>query len=141
MFFSSHSPSDAYAKVGAETGVIAANPHKLVLMLIEGALLALAMAKQAMQEGRIGDKGNEISRAIEIITNGLKASLNFDEGGDLSTKLAALYDYMCTRLLHANLHNDQAALDEVKQLLQEIKSAWEEIASDPTVVSGGRKVT
>lgn len=140
MFSSPQSPSDAYAQIGVETGVMAASPHKLVLMLFDGALLAIAMAKQAMLTNKISEKGEEISRAIDIISNGLKVSLDSQAGGDLAERLGALYDYMCTRLLQANLRNDQAALAEVDTLLRELKTAWEEIASDPAVVSNSRKV-
>jgi flagellar protein FliS len=140
MFSSAHSPSDAYALVGVETGVMAANPHKLVLMLFDGALLAIAMARQAMATNKIAEKGEEISRAINIISNGLKVSLDTQAGGDLAARLGALYDYMCSRLLQANLRNEAAALNEVDALLRELKTAWEEIASDPAVVSDSRKL-
>lgn len=140
MFTSGSSPSNAYHVVGVETGVMAADPHKLVLMLYDGALLAITMAKQAMKTGKISEKGEEISRAIEIVTNGLKASLDAQAGGEIAARLDALYDYMCNRLLQANLTNNPAILEEVSALLQELKSAWEEIAKDPAVVSDSRKL-
>lgn len=140
MFSTTQSPSDAYALVGVETGVISASPHKLVLMLFDGALLAIAMARQAMATNKIAEKGEEISRAINIISNGLKVSLDTQAGGELAARLGALYDYMCNRLLQANLRNEAAALNEVDALLRELKTAWEEIASDPAVVSNSRKL-
>jgi flagellar protein FliS len=118
-----------------ETGVAAADPHQLIVMLFDGALLAIAKAGSAMQQKQIAEKGQAISQAIDIIANGLQASLNFSAGDELANRLAALYDYMCKRLVHANLNNDAAALSEVGRLLGEIKSAWEEIADDPAVVS------
>jgi flagellar protein FliS len=135
MSFASSSSAQTYADVGIETGVAAADPHRLILMLFDGALLAIAKAKSAMQQGQIAEKGHAISRAIDIVTNGLRASLHFSEDDSLAVRLAALYDYMAARLLHANLHNDQAALAEVGRLLGEIKAAWEEIADDPAVAS------
>lgn len=135
MFTSSPSPSDSYKQVGVETGVMAASPHKLILMLFDGALLSLAVAREALVQKDVAAKGQAISKTIEIVTNGLKASLDFEQGGELSERLAALYDYMADRLLYANIHNDPAALDEVNRLLHELKSAWEEIARDPAVVS------
>jgi flagellar protein FliS len=104
-------------------------------MLFDGALLAIAKAGSAMQQKQIAEKGHAISQAIDIIANGLQASLNFSAGDELANRLAALYDYMCKRLVHANLNNDAAALSEVSRLLGEIKSAWEEIADDPAAVS------
>lgn len=139
MFATSRTPSQTYSKVGVETGVIGATPYQLILMLFDGALLSIGVAKQAMRDGKISEKGLAISKTIDIVSNGLKASLDLEAGADLSTRLAALYDYMNDRLLHANLHNDQAALDEVSHLLHEIKGAWEEIARDPAVVSNSRK--
>ncbi len=77
---------------------------------------------------QIADKGASISKAIDIISNGLKASLDHDKGGEIAARLEALYDYMVTRLLQANLKNDLKALEEVSGLLEEIHSAWREIA-------------
>lgn len=121
--------------MGIETGVAAADPHRLILMLFDGALLAIAKADDGMQQGRIADKGQAISRAIDIVANGLRSSLNFSAGDELAERLAALYDYLVLRLIYANLHNDPAALREVSRLLTEIKTAWEEIADDPAVAS------
>lgn len=135
MFASHYTPSQTYAQVGLETGVISANPHKLVLMLFDGAMTSVGTAIAAMQAGQVAAKGEAVSKAIDIVTNGLKASLDFSAGGDLAPRLAALYDYICDRLLYANLHNDKAALEESSRLLMELKSAWEEIAGDPAVVS------
>jgi flagellar protein FliS len=118
---------------------MSANPHKLILMLFDGALLAIATASHAMQAGQVAAKGEAISKAIDIVANGLKASLDFDTGGDLAPRLAALYDYICDRLLFANLKSDRAALAEVSGLLRELKGAWEEIAGDPAVVSASRQ--
>ncbi len=138
MFASSTRPTDAYSKVGLETGVDIANPHRLILMLLDGAILSLGSAAQAMKEKNIAEKGKLISVAIDIISGGLQASVDVQAGGELSNRLVALYDYMCQRLLYANLKNDLAAIDEVSSLLGEIRSAWQEIASDPAVVSGNK---
>ncbi len=140
MFATGYSATQAYSKVGVETGVMAASPHKLILMLFEGALLSIATAIRALQEGKIATKGESVSKAIDIVANGLKASLDFSAGGELAPRLAALYDYICDRLLHGNLRNDEAALKEASNLLSELKSAWQEIAGDPAVVSASKKL-
>ena len=131
MFGAPRSPAAAYASVGIETSVPTADPHKLILLLFEGARTAVTTAKLHMARGNIAEKGKLISNAIDIITNGLKASLDFEAGGDLSEKLAALYDYMVQRLLWANLKNDAATLDEVVELLGELHGAWIQIAPAP----------
>lgn len=119
----------AYSEVGVATGVSTADPHKLILMLFEGAILQIGTATAALENKNIPAKGLAISKAIEIITNGLKVSLDFDAGGDLAQRLGALYDYMSQRLLYANLHNSRPAMDEVVKLLTELKGAWEEIGT------------
>ncbi|HEU0186952.1 MAG TPA: flagellar export chaperone FliS [Gallionellaceae bacterium] len=118
---------NAYNQVGLESGVLASDPHKLILMLYQGALLAIATAKTQMQRKEIAAKGASISKAIAIIDEGLKSSLNMEAGGELAGNLAALYGYMCQRLLLANLNNDPAMLDEVSRLLNDLKGAWEAI--------------
>ena len=128
MFGSPRNPVSAYASVSLETSVAEANPHQLIVLLLEGAKLAILTAKGHMVQGNIAEKGSAISKAIDIISNGLKASLDHEAGGDIAVKLDALYDYMVQRLLWANIKNESAALDEVVQLLSEILSAWTQIA-------------
>lgn len=117
----------AYNKVGVESGVTAADPHKLISMLYQGAMLAIANAKNGILRKDIAAKGKAISHAILIIDSGLNASLNKEVGGPLALNLSALYDYMSTRLLLANMNNDLAALDEVSRLLTDLKEAWDSI--------------
>ncbi len=127
---------NAYAKVGMESAALGADPHKLILMLYQGALLAISSARNQMlrkEIAAIAAKGKFISHAILIIDSGLKCSLDKNVGGELAQNLSALYDYMCQRLLIANLKNDTDALDEVSRLLTELKGAWEEIR--PQVLS------
>jgi flagellar protein FliS len=135
MFGTPRNPAANYRSVEIETELANASPHKLILMLLDGALMAIARASSFMAENRIPEKGKSISSAIDIIANGLKSSLNYEAGDVLAERLGALYEYMINRLLYANLHNDRAALDEVAALLREIKSGWEEIANDPAVLS------
>ena len=128
MFGMSNNPSAAYAQIGLESAVRSADPHRLILLLFEGASVAMSMAKLHMQQNQIAERGTNISKAIDIIANGLKASLNTEEGGELAERLAALYEYIIQRLLWANMKADVAALDECMYLLGEIQSAWAQIA-------------
>ncbi|MDO8464981.1 MAG: flagellar export chaperone FliS [Gallionella sp.] len=122
----------AYAKIGVESGVSAADPHKLISMLYQGALLAIANAKNGIINKDIPAKGSAISKAISIIEEGLNASLDKSVGGELVRNLSSLYEYMTMRLLTANLKNDMDALDEVARLLSDLKSAWESIRQPDT---------
>lgn len=124
MFGTRLNPVNAYAKVGIETAVSTASPHQLIVLLFEGARQAIIVARSGIESGDVPRKGAAITKAIDIILNGLRASLNLEEGGSLAQNLYALYDYMARRLLHANLNNDTAALDEVLHLLGEIHGAW-----------------
>ena len=128
MFGQARSGISAYQKVGVNAAVEVADPHTLILLLFSGAQAAIGNARAAMQMGQIADKGAAISKAIDIISNGLKVSLDHQQGGEIAARLDALYDYMVIRLLHANLKNDQKALEEVSGLLEEIHSAWRDIA-------------
>jgi flagellar protein FliS len=112
-----------------ETGVLAASPHRLISMLFDGALTAIASASHYMETGDIEKKGEAIAKAVTIIVTGLKSSLNRDAGGELAENLNALYDYMARRLFEAHAKNDSEMLVEVKGLLTDIKSAWDEIGS------------
>ncbi|MGV8900091.1 MAG: flagellar export chaperone FliS [Burkholderiaceae bacterium] len=127
MFGSMKSGANAYAKVGIETGVMAASPHKLIVMLLDGALSSVLMAQLHMKAGNIAGKGMAISKAMSIIDDGLRASLNKEVGGELALSLDSLYEYMGRRLLEANLKNQPEMLEEVHGLLQDIKGAWDAI--------------
>ena len=135
MFGSSRSGANAYAKVGIETGVLAASPHKLTAMLFDAALMALSMAQMHMQMRDIEKKGLAISRTIMLVDNGLRASLDKTAGGAIAENLDALYAYMCDRLLLANLKNQPEILTEVQGLLKDLKAAWDAIAPDAPVAA------
>lgn len=129
----------AYNKVGVESGVIAADPHKLISMLFQGALLAIANAKNGIMRKDIPAKGEAIFKASTIISEGLRASLDMKAGGELAQNLVSLYDYMITRLVAANMNNDVAMLDEVSNLLAGLKDAWDSIR--PIVTQAAQKST
>ncbi|WP_303786377.1 flagellar export chaperone FliS [Azovibrio restrictus] len=124
MFGTPTNPANAYAALSTESAVHSADPHRLILLLFEGTENALALAHFHAEQGNITARGNAISKAIDIITNGLKASLDIQQGGELAERLAALYDYMASRLLWANMKNDIPTIEEVQSLLGEIHEAW-----------------
>jgi flagellar secretion chaperone FliS len=131
-----HPGATAYARMGTESGAMSASPHQLITMLFDGAKTAITMARHHMANKEIAAKGNAISKAINIVENGLKASLDAEAGGlagaELVGNLAALYDYINERLLYANLRNDLAQLDEADRLLESIGSAWRESSPRPS---------
>lgn len=115
-----------YGTMAAVGGVEAASPHRLIQMLMEGALGKLAYARGHLLQGNVAEKGTNISWAISII-DGLRASLDMEAGGEIARNLNDLYDYMERRLLEANLRNDLKVLDEVMALLRQIKEGWDAI--------------
>lgn len=128
MFGMMRNPAESYARLGVEAAVSTADPHRLVMMLFDGAIAAISLARIHLEAGNIAEKGSSISKAINLIDDGLKASLDIEAGGELAERLAALYDYMTQRLLFANLKNNLAALDEVSELLGSLREAWSLIA-------------
>ena len=107
----------AYARVGVESGVMSASPHQLISMLFDGAGTAIRAAALHMREGQVAEKGKAISKALDIVNNGLLAALDREKGGELAARL----------LLNANLRNDPASLDEAGRLLADLGEAWNQI--------------
>ena len=116
-----------YRQVGVQTGVEAASPHKLIKLLIDGAIEKVQLARGCLERNEIQRKCETVSWAMQII-DGLRGSLDMRAGGEIAANLDALYDYMLRRLLEANLHNDAAAFDEVVKLLNELRAGWDAIS-------------
>ncbi|MBL8405356.1 MAG: flagellar export chaperone FliS [Dechloromonas sp.] len=120
-------PIAAYRRMDLESDVLGADPHRLIVLLFDGAEAALARAQTCLAAKDINGKSDALVKAIEIINDGLAASLNTESGGELAGNLKALYDYMVSRLIHANAHMDPVAVSEVQKLLGEIAGAWREL--------------
>ena len=118
--------TNAYRTVGVHSAIDDASPHRLIAMLLDGALDRIAAARGAMERGEIRQQGMLLGQAISIVDS-LRASLDHTVGGELAGNLADLYDYSERRLLEARTQGDTAILDEVAGLLREIKSGWDEI--------------
>lgn len=129
--------ASAYAQVGIETGVEAADPHRLISMLFEGAVKACKQAIAAMEVGDIAAKGQLLGKAMDIILVGLKAGLNMEAGGELSQNLSALYDHMTYQLFLANAENHPEKVHTVIHLLEDLKEAWDQV---PALMKAGGAV-
>ncbi len=126
MSYSAGRVSQAYASVGTHGQVDAASPHRLIQLLMDGALDRLSLARGQMQRGEVAQKAASLSRVMAII-DGLRLCLDHGVNQQLSENLENLYDYMNRRLLLANINNDSQILDEVSSLLRELKEAWDAI--------------
>ena len=119
----------AYQSAAAHGGVAASDPHRLIVMLLDGAIERIATARGCMQRNETAEKARLINRAMSIVGE-LRNSLDLRKGGQIAANLAELYDYMCRRLLLATTENKVEMLDEVSTLLHEIRSAWLAIAPE-----------
>lgn len=117
-----------YQRINTESAVNGADPYRLIQLLMQGGLDRLGQAKYAMEQKDTAAKGLMLGKATSII-GGLQAALDREQAPELCDNLERLYDYMQRRLLQANLHNDPAIIDEVRDLLQTVKSGWDELAT------------
>jgi flagellar protein FliS len=137
MFTYTHNAAKHYAMINLESNALVANPHKLISMLFEGAVIALNQAEFDIKNDKLTDKCTSISKVIDIILLGLDASLKYESGNKLGENLHMLYQYMAHQLTLANLHNDINRIQEVRHLVNELKGAWNAI--DPNVNLGTMK--
>ncbi len=115
-----------YQHVNTHVQAVEATPHRLIQMLMEGGLTRLAQARGAMDREQTALKGELIGKAIGII-GGLRNGLDMSAGGELAANLDSLYEYMVSLLLEANLKNVPEPLDEVADLLRNVKAGWDAI--------------
>lgn len=113
----------AYQSVSVHGGVAGADPHRLVLMLMDGALERMAIARGYIERGQIAKKAQALHQCVSIV-NELRGSLNLAQGGALAQNLSDLYDYMLRQLLRANVDSDLKCVKEVASLMGEIRGAW-----------------
>ena len=126
MTYSKKNGVARYAQVAGTTEVAYASPHRLVQMLMEGALDRIAAAKGQVMRRDFEGKSRNISWAVSIL-KGLRNSLDHERGGAIAVNLDDLYDYLCRRLMEANRDNAVAVLEEVGGLLGEVKAGWDAI--------------
>lgn len=125
-----------YKQVGTRAKADVADPHQLIVMLFDGALERIAIAKGAVARKNGAERGQKISSTIAII-DGLIASLDKDNGGEIADNLEALYYYMQRRLLVANVENSLEPLDEVAGLLKDVRTAWIDIPMEQRIAANG----
>jgi flagellar secretion chaperone FliS len=123
----------AYRQMATRGGIEDASPHRLIAMLLDGALARLSHAKGLIERGEIAEKGRVLSQTIDIVGE-LNGSLDHARGPEIAGRLASLYDYMSRRLLQANSGNDIAAIDEVAALFREISNGWNAVDPDSSSI-------
>jgi flagellar secretion chaperone FliS len=128
MFGANNQSINQYKKVSIETGVAAANPVELIVMLYDGAIVACYSAIPYVKKNDYSNKSEFIFKAIRILQAGLRMSLNREVGGEMTMNLDALYIYMTNLLIKANIENTTEPIEEVIRLLTELRGAWEIIS-------------
>ncbi len=121
--------ASAYTRVGVETSVQGADAHELINLLFGALMETLAQAKAAIEREDLPAKGKAIGKAVRLLDEGLKAGLS-PQGGELTARLSTLYTYSIRRLTEANVHNDVAAVDEVRSLIEPVADSWKSIRND-----------
>jgi len=119
----------AYQKVGTQSGAEFASPHRLIQMLLDGALEKMIIARSHIERKEIQAKGEHISWAIRII-GGLQASLDKEKGGEIAETLGSLYIYVVEKLSEANATNDISKLNEAIAIIKNIKEGWDGISDE-----------
>ncbi|GLR74932.1 MULTISPECIES: flagellar export chaperone FliS [Aliivibrio] len=119
----------AYKKVSIDSQLSAASPHKVIQMLMAGAIERLIQGKAAMQQGNTAVKGERLGKALDIVIS-LRSCLSMDDGGDIANNLDSLYDFMIRQISQANQNNESQPIDDVVDMLREIKSAWDQIPAE-----------
>jgi flagellar protein FliS len=107
-----------------ESRVLSADPIELVNLLYQAGTVAVRDARHHLAEGRIAERSQAINRACEVVIE-LSSALDHKRGGEISQRLAQLYDYMLRRLLEANIQQSDAPLSETLSLLSTLSEAWE----------------
>lgn len=111
-----------------DSSVLTAPPERLVVMLYDGAHRFLFQAAHAMRSGDISLMNNRMQRAEAIIAE-LRQTLDFENGGEIATRLEAIYSFCQRHLLDARLKRDPALVEQVMKLLAELREAWDQVAA------------
>ncbi len=128
-----------YAAVGVQSKVLAANPHRLITLLYDGAIESLSQAVDHLRAGRAEQRQRMSTKAVSIVVEGLRACLNREHGGEIANNLDALYEYIVRLVFDANRKNDEAGYAEAIRLLTELRGAWSEIDPDARPALGASR--
>jgi flagellar protein FliS len=107
--------------VGSVTG---RSPIELILLVYDRTADKLRAAEAAIDSNRADLLGTALGDAIDLISQGLMAALDYERGGEIAVNLGSIYDYSVRRLLYANLQRDANVVREIANLLAGLREAW-----------------
>lgn len=111
-----------------QTQVQCGTPLELVVKLYDAAITNLVKARESLATGDLRAKRDAVSRAMAIVSE-LQSSLDLKDGGEIATRLDALYIYISGRILDFNVQRNVASLEEAHRLLVTLRDGWQQIAS------------
>lgn len=111
-----------------EQKVDSVTPYEVISLLLEGALERVEQAQETLSKGDTQAAGELMGRLVGIV-NGLRNSLDFDNGGEVAVNLDSLYEYITARILEAEEENGLEVLSEAGELLSQVKDGWQGIAA------------
>lgn len=112
-----------YTKVYQKAAVSTLDQKKMIVLLYDGAIKFLSIAANKMNGGDAYEAHTNLIRGKSIVAE-LLASLDMDAGGEIALNLQRLYAYMFNTLIDANLQRDVTRIQEVIELLKELREAW-----------------
>ncbi len=121
------------ARTYLENQVKFASPVDLIVMLYDRAIQSLKSCSDSLKGGEtdLKAKGLALCRAVDIISE-LQSVLDRKRGGEIAQNLDKLYTYMLEKLTIANYENNQASIQEVTRLLEELREGWKGAAAQST---------
>ena len=141
-----HQPFARAYQVYQKTELTTLIQVEIIARLYEALESSIHRAQKALLEGKIAKKGENISRALSIITE-LDSALNRKEGGEIALNLEAIYHYLTVQITEANLKNDPVCLENALKVINPIREAWQELTKKgntlpvPTANAGNHQAT
>ncbi|MGE0468450.1 MAG: flagellar export chaperone FliS [Nitrospira sp.] len=117
-----------YARQYEQTQVVTSSGVQLIVLLYDGAIQSIEIARREIQEKNVREKARHLGRAIAIIGE-LNSVLDYEQGGEIARSLRRLYDYMLAELVEANARNNEKRLDAPLSCLSTLREAWREVAA------------
>ncbi|EDP60356.1 flagellar export chaperone FliS [Vibrio sp. AND4] len=114
---------DSYQQVDLDAQAASANPHQLVVMLIDGLLDEIERIRGHLAANRLEEKGLGINKCMNILI-GLSSALDEENGGEIAENLHQLYDFCQVELYYASTQNDATRLDNVESVMGNIREGW-----------------